>query len=285
MRWQRARRSENVTDGRSGGSGLRIGGGLGLGGIVAVVVISLLMGQDPLQILGQLSGQGSQVEQSQPADGRADPEVDFVSAILGDTEDTWAALFATGGGQYRQPELRLFSGGTNSACGYASSQVGPFYCSLDQKVYLDLGFFRELEQRFKAAGDFAQAYVIAHEVGHHVQNLLGVPATVDAARRSGQSMEGASGLSVRQELQADCYAGVWAFHAQKRLDWMEPGDLEEALNAASAIGDDQLQRKGQGRVVPDSFTHGTSQQRVRWFKAGFESGSPDSCDTFEAKAL
>ncbi|WP_313518963.1 neutral zinc metallopeptidase [Pseudomonas sp.] len=285
MRWQRARRSENVTDGRSGGNGLRVGGGLGLGGIVAVVVISLLMGQDPLQILGQLAGQGTQVSQSQPADGSADAEVDFVSAILGDTEDTWAALFATGGGQYRQPELRLFSGGTNSACGYASSQVGPFYCSLDQKVYLDLGFFRELEQRFKSAGDFAQAYVIAHEVGHHVQNLLGVPATVDAARRNGQPMEGASGLSVRQELQADCYAGVWAFHAQKRLDWMEPGDLEEALNAASAIGDDQLQRRGQGRVVPDSFTHGTSQQRVRWFKAGFESGSPESCDTFAAKAL
>jgi predicted metalloprotease len=285
MRWQRARRSENVTDGRSGGNGLRVGGGLGLGGIVAVVVISLLMGQDPLQILGQLAGQGTQDSQSQPADGSADAEVDFVSAILGDTEDTWAALFATGGGQYRQPELRLFSGGTNSACGYASSQVGPFYCSLDQKVYLDLGFFRELEQRFKAAGDFAQAYVIAHEVGHHVQNLLGVPTTVDAARRSGQPMEGASGLSVRQELQADCYAGVWAFHAQKRLDWMEPGDLEEALNAASAIGDDQLQRRGQGRVVPDSFTHGTSQQRVRWFKAGFESGSPESCDTFAAKAL
>ncbi|MNP04127.1 putative neutral zinc metallopeptidase [compost metagenome] len=179
----------------------------------------------------------------------------------------------------------LFSGQVNSACGFASAAVGPFYCPADQRVYLDMSFFREMETRFAAEGDFAQAYVIAHEIGHHVQTLLGVSAKVDAARRNGQRMEGDNGLLVRQELQADCLAGVWAYQAQQRLNWLEPGDVEEALSAANAIGDDRLQQKGQGRVVPDSFTHGTSAQRVRWFKAGFASGEVISCDTFSARSL
>ena len=181
--------------------------------------------------------------------------------------------------------LVLFSGGVNSACGFASSAVGPFYCPADRQVYLDLQFFAELEQRFGAAGDFAQAYVIAHEVGHHVQTLLGISRQVEAARQRGEPIEGAGGLLVRQELQADCLAGVWAHHAQRRLDWMEEGDLEEALNAASAIGDDRLQKRTQGQVVPDSFTHGSSAQRVRWFRIGFDSGEAGRCDTFEAARL
>ncbi|SDO86598.1 hypothetical protein SAMN05216213_102227 [Ectopseudomonas guguanensis] len=179
----------------------------------------------------------------------------------------------------------LFSGGVNSACGFASSAVGPFYCPGDQRVYLDMTFFREMEQRFAAAGDFAQAYVIAHEVGHHVQTLLGVSDKVNAARQRGERVEGDGGLLVRQELQADCLAGVWAHHAQRRHDWLEAGDLEEALNAASAIGDDRLQKQARGQVVPDAFTHGTSQQRVRWFSTGFESGQPGRCDTFKAARL
>lgn len=286
MRWQRARRSDNLVDARGSGRGMRVGGGLSLGGIAAVVVISLLLGENPLETLGQLAGQqGATVSSQATRPAGDDPQVDFVRAILGDTEDTWGQLFATNGGQYQQPRLVLFDGGVQSACGFASSAVGPFYCPGDRQVYLDLGFFRELEQRFAAAGDFAQAYVIAHEVGHHVQTLLGVSAKVNAARQRGENVEGANGLLVRQELQADCLAGVWAHHAQRRLDWMEPGDLEEALNAATAIGDDRLQQQARGRVVPDSFTHGTSEQRVRWFRIGFDSGAPGRCDTFKAARL
>ncbi|HLT03588.1 MAG TPA: neutral zinc metallopeptidase [Pseudomonas sp.] len=287
MRWKRARRSDNVVDARGAGRGLRIGGGLGLGGIAIVVVLSLMMGQDPLQVLDQLGGQsgvpaGAQQSAPPPED---DPHSQFVRAVLGDTEDTWDALFAQAGGQYRQPRLVLFSGGVSSACGFASSAVGPFYCPADRQVYLDLQFFAELERRFGAAGDFAQAYVIAHEVGHHVQTLLGVSAQVNAARQRGEALEGADGLLVRQELQADCLAGVWAHHAQRRLDWMEEGDLEEALKAATAIGDDRLQQRSQGQVVPDSFTHGSSEQRVRWFRTGFDSGEAARCDTFQAARL
>jgi predicted metalloprotease len=205
--------------------------------------------------------------------------------VLGDTEDTWQQVFQQSGQQYKAPTLILFSGRVQSACGSASSASGPFYCPADQRVYLDMEFFREMSQRFKAAGDFAQAYVIAHEVGHHVQTLLGVSDKVDAARQRGMRMEGDNGLLVRQELQADCLAGVWANNAQKRLNWLEPGDIEEALNAANAIGDDRLQQQGQGRVVPDSFTHGTSAQRVRWFKTGFAQGQINQCDTFAAKSL
>jgi len=285
MRWKRARRSDNVVDAR-GRSGMRLGGGLGLGGIVIVVVLSLLTGQDPLQLLGQLAGQdGSTVQQQRPSATGDDPQVDFVRAILGDTEDTWQALFRQSGEQYRDPRLVLFRGGVNSACGFASAAVGPFYCPGDQQVYLDLQFFDEMARRFSAAGDFAQAYVIAHEVGHHVQTLLGVSQQVQQARARGARLEGDNGLLVRQELQADCLAGIWAHHAQQRHDWLEQGDLEEALNAASAIGDDRLQQQSQGRVVPDAFTHGTSAQRVRWFRTGFDSGEPGRCDTFKAPRL
>lgn len=297
MLWKKGRRSDNVVDARSdsgggGGGGMRIGGkGLGLGGIVIIVAIGLLTGQDPMRILGEITGQmGSeqttavnpQTRQAPPAN---DEQADFVRAILGDTEDTWQQVFQQMGSQYKAPTLILFSGRVQSACGSASSASGPFYCPADQRVYLDMEFFREMSQRFKAAGDFAQAYVIAHEVGHHVQTLLGVSAKVDAARQRGMKMEGDNGLLVRQELQADCFAGVWANNAQKRLNWLEPGDIEEALNAANAIGDDRLQQQGQGRVVPDSFTHGTSAQRVRWFKTGFAQGQINQCDTFAAKSL
>ena len=294
MEWRKGRRSDNVVDARGagggGGGGMRFGGGkgLGLGAILLIVGIGWMTGQDPLQILGQLTGQ---MQQSAPAnvEGKAPPANDdqaaFVASILGDTEDTWKALFAQAGKQYRDPKLVLFSGQVNSACGFASSAVGPFYCPADQRVYLDMTFFRELETRFAAAGDFAQAYVIAHEIGHHVQTLLGVSNQVQAARQRGQKMEGDNGLLVRQELQADCFAGVWAYQAQKRLNWLEPGDIEEALNAANAIGDDRLQQQGQGRVVPDSFTHGTSAQRVRWFKTGFTDGDVNRCDTFNARTL
>lgn len=297
MRWEKGRRSDNVVDAR-GRSGMRFGGrrGFSLGAIAVVVVLGLVMGQDPLTILGNVFNQGMQTSSvpssapSYPQEGSAapagdDPQREFVRAVLGDTEDTWRALFQSAGQQYQEPKLILFSGGVQSACGFANAAVGPFYCPGDQQVYLDLTFFRELESRFNAAGDFAQAYVIAHEIGHHVQTLLGVSAKVAAARQRGQQMEGDNGLLVRQELQADCLAGVWANNAQKRLNWLEPGDVEEALNAANAIGDDRLQKQTRGTVMPDSFTHGTSEQRVRWFKAGFESGSPGQCDTFSAAQL
>ena len=290
MRWQRARRSDNVEDaGGMGGGRMRLGGGrgLGLGGIAIVVVVALLMGEDPLQILGQITQQNASVNpQQQSAMPTGTPEErEFVRAILGDTEDTWRSVFQAAGRQYQDPTLVLFNGGVQSACGFASSAVGPFYCPGDRKVYLDLDFFEEMASRFQAAGDFAQAYVIAHEVGHHVQTLLGVSAKVNAARQRGERVEGDNGLLVRQELQADCLAGVWAYHAQKRLNWLEPGDLEEALKAANAIGDDRLQRQGRGQVVPDSFTHGTSAQRVRWFKMGFENGQVGRCDTFSTARL
>ncbi|OHC22335.1 MAG: metallopeptidase [Pseudomonadales bacterium RIFCSPHIGHO2_02_FULL_60_43] len=289
MRWKRGRRSDNVVDAR--GSGSRMGGGKGLtlGGVAIVVIVGLLSGQDPMQILGQLAGQAMQggsvsaPQRSTPAAN--DEQSEFVRAVLGDTEDTWREIFQGANRQYKDPTLVLFRGGVNSACGFANSAVGPFYCPGDQRVYIDLAFFRELEQRFGAAGDFAQAYVIAHEVGHHVQTLLGVSAKVNAARQRGERVEGANGLLVRQELQADCLAGVWAYHGQQRHDWLEPGDIEEALNAANAIGDDRLQKQARGQVVPDSFTHGTSEQRVRWFKTGFDGGDVGRCDTFKTTRL
>jgi predicted metalloprotease len=289
MRWKRGRRSDNVVDAR--GSGSRMGGGKGLtlGGVAIVVIVGLLSGQDPMQILGQLAGQAMQggsvsaPQRSTPAAN--DEQSEFVRAVLGDTEDTWREIFQGANRQYKDPTLVLFRDGVNSACGFANSAVGPFYCPGDQRVYIDLAFFRELEQRFGAAGDFAQAYVIAHEVGHHVQTLLGVSAKVNAARQRGKRVEGANGLLVRQELQADCLAGVWAYHGQQRHNWLEPGDIEEALNAANAIGDDRLQKQARGQVVPDSFTHGTSEQRVRWFKTGFDGGDVGRCDTFKATRL
>ncbi|MEN5094595.1 neutral zinc metallopeptidase [Pseudomonas protegens] len=297
MLWKKGRRSDNVVDARDdssggGGGGLRFGGGKGLSltAIILIVGIGWATGQDPLQILGQLVGQSGQTSAPATTQARKNPpandeQAEFVRAILGDTEDTWGQIFQQAGRQYQAPKLILFRGRVNSACGAATSASGPFYCPADQQVYLDMDFFREMAQRFSAAGDFAQAYVIAHEVGHHVQTLLGVSAKMQAARQQGRQMEGDGGLLVRQELQADCLAGVWAYHAQKRLNWLEPGDVEEALNAANAIGDDRLQQQGQGRVVPDSFTHGTSAQRVRWFKTGFNQGQVGQCDTFAAKSL
>ncbi|WNW11996.1 neutral zinc metallopeptidase [Pseudomonas sp. DTU_2021_1001937_2_SI_NGA_ILE_001] len=287
MLWRKGRRSDNVVDARGDGGGRRFGGkGLTLGGVALIVVFGLLTGQDPLQILGQITGQLQQpaAPTAQRPAGN-DQQVDFVRAVLGDTEDSWQAAFNQAGRQYQDPQLVLFNGQVNSACGFATAATGPFYCPADRRIYLDLDFFREMSQRFSAAGDFAQAYVIAHEVGHHVQTLLGISAKVQAARQRGQRMEGADGLLVRQELQADCLAGVWAHNAQKRLNWLEPGDIEEALNAANAIGDDRLQRQSRGHVVPDSFTHGTSAQRVRWFKTGFAQGNINQCDTFAAKSL
>ncbi|WP_282281380.1 KPN_02809 family neutral zinc metallopeptidase [Pseudomonas sp. PS02302] len=286
MQWDKGQRSDNVQQ-ASGGRGMKIGGGLGLGGVALVVVFGLLSGQSPTQILGNLislSGQSapSQQETTAPADNR---QVDFVRVVLGETENTWTRIFQAHGEQYQPPKLVLFNGQVQSGCGGATAASGPFYCPADSKVYLDLTFFQELQQRFGADGDFARAYVIAHEVGHHVQNLTGTTSKMEAARHRGIPTEGATGLSVRLELQADCYAGVWANDAQKRLNWLEPGDLEKALNAANAIGDDRLQRQSQGRVVPDSFTHGSSAQRVKWFRAGFDSGKVESCDTFAAKTL
>ncbi|MBY4597156.1 zinc metallopeptidase [bacterium BD-1] len=285
MKWRSARRSSNVEDRRGMGPG---GGGmkLGLGGIAAVVVIGLLLGKSPMEMLGLVA----QVQQQAPAGPQAPPAQandeasQFIASILGETEDVWGAVFEANGTQYTPARLVLFSGQVQSACGGATAAVGPFYCPGDQQVYIDLSFFEQMQARLGGGGDFAEAYVIAHEVGHHVQTLTGVSARVNEIRRRGGNVEGADGPLVRQELQADCYAGLWAHHAQKRHAWLEPGDLEEALNTATAIGDDTLQRQGQGQVVPDSFTHGSAEQRVRWFRTGFETGDVRRCDTFAAGA-
>jgi uncharacterized protein len=283
MRWRDARKSSNVEN--VGGGGLRLGGGrLGRGGVAAVVVIGLLVGKSPIEILGLIAETTGGGATSAPSQQNAANQ-DFVAAILGETEDVWGAIFQASGAQYEQPRLTLFSGGVQTACGSASSAVGPFYCPADRKVYLDTGFFDEMRARLGGGGDFAEAYVIAHEVGHHVQALTGVSDRVDQARREGRRVEGDNGLLVRQELQADCYAGLWAHHAQQRHQWLEPGDIEEALSTASAIGDDRLQKRSRGEVVPDAFTHGTAEQRVRWFSAGFDDGDVGRCDTFAARTL
>lgn len=255
-----------------------VGGGLGT---LILALVLMYFGADPTQLL-QSGGTGgfTRYDNSQQASSALqDEQGQFVAAVLADTEDVWQALFAQSGRQYQDPKLVLFTGRVDSACGMASAAAGPFYCPSDQNVYIDLGFYDELRQRFGAPGDFAQAYVIAHEVGHHVQNLLGLTDKVDASRRRGSESE-YNRLSVRLELQADYLAGVWAHHAQRTRQILEEGDLEEAMNAASAIGDDKIQKQSQGYVVPDSFTHGTSQQRVRWFRKGFESGDPAGGDTF-----
>lgn len=263
-------------------SRLAIGGGVGT---LAVVVIALLFGADPTAILQQL--QGTQV--SVPSEsGVIDPAqqelAEFVSVILADTEDVWRQIFESSGATYEEPRLVLFSGGVESACGMASAAMGPFYCPGDAKVYIDLSFYEDLQNRFQAPGDFAQAYVIAHEIGHHVQNQLGVMERVNAARGRVSESE-FNEISVRLELQADFLAGVWAHHARKSRDFLEAGDIEEALRAASAIGDDRLQKQSQGYIVPDSFTHGTSEQRVRWFRKGLETGDVTQGDTFMANTL
>ena len=285
MKWQLGRRSSNVEDRRGQGIGAKGIGGLGIGGVLIVVVISMLMGKDPTEILGQVAQQ----QQGAPSQAQSAPVDDeasqFVSSVLGSTEDTWGKVFQASGSQYPAPKLVLFSGAVASACGQATSAVGPFYCPGDQQVYLDTSFFEEMRARLGGGGDFAEAYVIAHEVGHHVQTITGVSKKIDAQRARGGNVEGDNGLLVRQELQADCYAGVWANQAQQQNKWMESGDVEEALNTASAIGDDRLQKQSRGTVVPDSFTHGTSEQRVRWFRNGFESGDPNRCDTFKATQL
>ena len=286
MRWRMGRRSTNVEDRRGvrlGGRGAA-GGGLGL---IVIIIIAVLLGADPSKLLSDISSTGvdqSSYSEQQPISGEDQELADFVSVVLADTEDTWTEIFAQYNGSYREPTLVLFSGAVESACGYAQSAVGPFYCPGDQKVYIDLSFYRDLKNRYNAPGDFAQAYVIAHEVGHHVQNLLGISEQVYKAQQRSSQTE-ANRLSVMQELQADCFAGVWAHNAHESRQILEEGDIEEGLNAASSIGDDRLQRQAQGHVTPDSFTHGSSAQRVRWFKKGLDSGDIEACNTFEAKSL
>jgi predicted metalloprotease len=274
-------RSANVEDRR--GMGMPIVGG-GIGTLVLALVVYLL-GGDPGVVINNAPAPEQQGRAVPTQPGQADAGADFVSAVLADTEQSWNTLFAQQlKKDYPEPKLVLFSGAVQSGCGMAQSAMGPFYCPLDQKVYIDLQFYADMKERFGAPGDFAQAYVIAHEVGHHVQNVLGISDQVrDAQQRGGQAQ--ANALSVRLELQADCLAGVWGHHAQATRKILEPGDIEEALGAASAIGDDRLQRQTQGRVVPESFTHGSSEQRMRWFKTGFEGGDMERCDTFRAQTL
>ena len=296
MKWEGQEQSRNVEDHRgSGGGGMgggpRIGGrGLGLGTIVIAVIASFVFGINPMTILGILGGGGdvaiSQPQQTGPA--KAPPAQDqgaaFVSTVLRDTEVVWGSLLQGNGAGYREPKVALFSGVTRTACGAGESAMGPFYCPGDHKVYLDLAFFETMQRRLNSPGDFARAYVIAHEVGHHVQRLMGITDKVDSMRgRVSESQMNA--LSVRVELQADCFAGVWAHHSQKSKGWLEQGDIDEAMNAAAQIGDDNLQRKSQGMVVPESFTHGSSAQRMTWFKRGLQSGSVQQCDTFGARQL
>jgi uncharacterized protein len=280
MRWESARRSTNIQDRRGMGGGALVGGG-GIVTLILVLLVSFITGRNPLELLSQVeSVQSVDPNTGAPtgAPSTDDPQAQFVSAVLGDTEDTWNRVFTAQGADYEEPVLVLFDGAVQSACGFASAAVGPFYCPGDQKVYLDVSFFRDLDRRFGAPGDFAQAYVIAHEVGHHVQNLMGIADRVHRARSRG-SEDSSNALSVRMELQADCLAGVWGHHANQR-QLLEQGDVEEGLRAAAAIGDDRLQREQQGYVVPDSFTHGSSEQRVRWLKRGLQTGDVNACDTF-----
>ena len=303
MRWGDFRRSDNVedrTDGESGG-GFPLGGGVKLGGgaLIVIVIVSLLFGVDPLQMLGTIEDVGSGApaptprSQTTPAPGYGpqystrpsearpkDPGKEFVAHVLGDTEDVWGAVFQTMGSRYEPPRLVLFRGVVQSACGRASAAVGPFYCPGDRKLYLDTAFFAELSRRFGAPGDFAQAYVIAHEVGHHVQNMTGTMRRFDQQIQQDPARRNA--LSIRLELQADCYAGVWGYFA-KRRSMLETGDLEEGFRAAAAVGDDQIQKRAQGYAVPESFTHGSAEQRLRWFRTGLESGDMRVCDTFSVQ--
>jgi len=295
MKWEGDRQSDNVEDRRDGGPSFG-GGGFGFGGrsigvgtIVVALVAGWIFGINPLTILSALSGGGmpdapavSQAPAHRPpADDRM---AAFVSTVLADTEDVWRAQFAAQGKTYRDPKLVLFRGATPTACGTGQTAMGPFYCPSDEKVYIDLAFYETMRTRLGAPGDFAQAYVIAHEVGHHVQALQGITERVDAARQRGGAAQ-SNALSVRLELQADCYAGVWGHHAQRTRQILEQGDIEEALNAASQIGDDTLQRRSQGTVVPETFTHGSSAQRVAWFKRGFANGAVADCNTFDSARL
>jgi uncharacterized protein len=292
MRWEGNRESDNVEDrrdGGGGGGGFGIGGGgLGIGAIVIALVGGAIFGINPLTILSMLSGGGGPAPVQQQAPAHAPPADDksakFVSVVLADTEDVWGQIFQQNGATYHRPKLVLFRGAIATGCGTGQSAMGPFYCPSDQKVYIDLGFYDTLRNRLGAPGEFAQAYVIAHEVGHHVQDELGITRKVDGMR-SRLSQTQANALSVRVELQADCFAGVWAQHSQQSKHWLDPGDIESAMNAAAKIGDDTLQKSAGRAVVPDSFTHGSSAQRQHWFQAGYEGGAVKSCDTFNAKNL
>jgi uncharacterized protein len=298
MKWEGNRQSDNVEDRRGqagGGGGVRLGGGrgIGLGTIVIALVAGWIFGINPLTVLGLLGGGAAPPAQVSQAPAQRPPKDDamaaMVSTVLADTEDVWGEIFKQAGVQYPQPKLTLFRGQIATACGAGQAAMGPFYCPADRKVYIDLGFYETMRVKLGAPGDFAQAYVIAHEVGHHVQNLMGTTGKLDQLRGKISQRE-QNALSVRLELQADCYAGVWAHHTEKKYraqgkPWLEKGDVEEALNAAQAIGDDALQRKSQGQIVPDSFTHGTSEQRMRWFAQGFQTGQVKACDTFSAKQL
>ncbi|OJX32441.1 MAG: metalloprotease [Burkholderiales bacterium 68-12] len=290
MKWEGNRESDNVEDRRGSGGGFPLPGGRGIG--IGTIVIALLggwlLGINPLTLLGLLSGAGGPPAQVQQAPAQRPPADDtlarFVSTVLADTEDVWHGVFRQAGGSYQEPRLVLFRGATPTACGTGQAAMGPFYCPADQRVYIDLGFYETLKSRLGAPGDFAQAYVIAHEVGHHVQNLLGISAKMEQMRGRVSQAE-YNRLSVRLELQADCFAGVWAHHAQNARQILEQGDVEEAMNAAAKIGDDALQRASGGAVVPESFTHGTSAQRQRWFSTGLQQGSVRACDTFGARSL
>ena len=285
MKWEYGRRSDNVEDRR----GIRVSRGVMGGGIGTIILVlaALYFGIDPSVILNQTTTQEAGVPQGSVSQERSAEEnrmADFVAVVLADTEDTWHELFRRSGKSYKEPKLVLFTGAVDSACGFAQSAMGPFYCPRDGKVYIDLQFYRDLEKRFHAPGEFAQAYVIAHEIGHHVQNLLGISNKVHSLRQSADKVQ-ANELSVKLELQADCLAGIWAYHANRSRKIVEDGDIEAALRAASSIGDDRIQKQSQGYVVPESFTHGSSEQRVRWFKRGIETGAFEQCNTFKAERL
>jgi predicted metalloprotease len=293
MKWEGQRESDNVEDLRDAGprrgAGLGGGRGVGLGGLVVALLAAWAFGINPMTVLGLLDGGGlpgpaPAEAPAEPAAKPQDPAGRFVSIVLADTEDVWGAYFSQRQQRYEAPRLVLFRDSTPTACGQGQAAMGPFYCPGDRKVYIDLGFYDTLSERLGAPGDFAQAYVIAHEVGHHLQNLMGISEKLDQARGRVSQRE-YNALSVRLELQADCFSGVWAHHSQRSKAWLEAGDIEEALNAASRIGDDTLQRQSQGRVVPESFTHGSSAQRVRWFQRGLEQGDIAACDTFKARQL
>ena len=304
MRWDDFRRSDNVEDDRGGGGGyaggggfsLPGGGGLGIGTLIVLGLIGWATGIDPSILIGgaQIINGGSHYQQqSRPVNRRTGTPTDqtgqFVAAVLGNTEDTWGEIFQAGGQQYNAPRLRLYAGGEQGGCGFAQATMGPFYCPNDRRIYLDTSFFRDMQVRFHGcsgkACEFAEAYVIAHEVGHHVQNLLGILPKASSAQRAAGSKAAANRIQVRVELQADCFAGVWANRSNQRWKSIEPGDVEAALQTASAIGDDRLQKQAQGYVVPDAFTHGTSAQRQRWFTTGLKEGKVSACDTFAAATL